>query len=508
MGKGIANNCFLICFALGFFLLVMAAPVFAMDARNNSGGIFDEKGYREVIFVTGEPIEVSGEISANQTVRNGTGTVVLRFTLENKERDVELTRNISLSVTEEKINKQTITTMELRSFSESIDVGDDTYDLDDFQFTKSVIIDDRPAADYFTGNWSGRKTYKFNDDSGTVEVFFHGSSVGYENPWSSAETQNVSGTVSFSGEVIVGETPVKQRWSGTFQQDTTYTTGSKINYQANDILPISFAGGYVLVKEAGSALSYRCRLPDLDADGLSSGGWDSWSDTLSTDSFPEYKRLPVYSFGDMSGHWASEDVGIVTGLGIMSAGRFFGPTVSMTRGEFARALARALELTEEEKITTTAPTFKLPWGTPAGEDEEGAEGLFEDVSQDHPYYKDIKAVCEDGLLEGTGSGRFSPEGSVTRAQAVTAFIRALGFENQGIVYSAPTFRDESAIPYWALDAFYTAGSIGLISPDSFGYANPDQVLTRAEAAALLHRFVRYLQDDLRYEYRDRVINYR
>lgn len=490
------------------FLLGSVTPVSAMDFRHDSGGIYNEKEYQEVIYVTGEPIVVTGEMEVRQSVKNGIGTVTLRFDLENIDEDVELTRNITFSVTEEKSNKQTITNVKINSFSESIDVGENNYELDDYQFTKSVITDDRPAADYFTGNWSGKKIYKFNDEDGTVEVFSQGGSVGYENPWSSTETQNISGTVSFDGKVSVGDAVYSDDWSGTFNTDVTYSTGSKISYEANDLLAISFSGGYVMVQEASSALSYTCRLPELDKNGISEGGRDSWSDTLSTDSFPVYKRLPVYSFSDMSGHWASEDVGIITGLGIMSAGNYFGPSINMTRGEFARALARALELTEAETQTTqtTAPRFQLPWGNTASEDSE-EESLFEDVNEDNPYYEDIKAVYENGLISGTGNNCFSPNDPLTKAQAVTACIRALGFQNQGIGYATQTFKDDGSIPSWAKEAYYTASSIGLVSADALGYANPNQVLTRAEAATLMHRFIEYLQDDLRYEYRDRLLNY-
>lgn len=481
-------------------------PAFAMDARNNSGGIYDQTEYQEVIFVTGKPIVVKGTIDARQSVRNGAGTVVMRFNLENPDQGVKVTRNITLAVTEEKNKKQTITTMEVKSFSETIKVGKNNYKLDDFQFTKSVITDDRPAADYFTGNWSGRKTYNFNGKNGTVEVSFQGNSIGYENPWSTTETQNISGTVSFDGDISVGEAVYSDDWSGTFGTDVTYSTGSQMSYKPNDVLAISFPGGYVLVREASSAMTYSCRMPEMDENGVSERGWDSWRDTLSTNSFPVYERLPVYSFNDMSGHWAREDAEILTGLGVMSSGKYFGPTISMTRGEFARALARALELTPEE--TAKKPVtrnIRLPWGNPAQNDED--ESLFEDVNTNHPYYSDIKAVSENDLLTGTGNGKFSPEKPLTRAQAVTAFIRALGFENQAVSYAPQVFRDEASIPDWARESFSIASSIGLISGDAFGYANPNQKLTRAEGAALLHRFIQYLQDDLRYEYRDRVLNY-
>ncbi len=496
-------------FLAASLLLGSVTPVWAMDFGHTSGGIYNEKEYQEVIFVTGKPVVVTGTMDVRQSVRNGTGTVTLRFDLENVAKDVELTRNITFSVTEEKRSKQTITNLKITSFSESIDVGENKYELDDYQFTKSVIIDDQPAADYFTGNWSGKKIYKFNDEDGTVEVFSQGSSVGYENPWSSTETQNISGTVSFDGKISVGDAVYSDDWSGTFSTDVTYSTGSKINYEANDLLAISFPGGYVMIQEAGSALKYSCRLPEMDKNGISEKARDSWSDTLSTDSFPVYNRLPVYSFSDMSGHWAKEDVGIITGLGIMSAGNYFGPSIKMTRGEFARALARTLELTEEETQTTqkAAPRFQLPWGTPSGGEDSQEESLFDDVSEDSTYYKDIKAVYENGLLSGTGNGCFSPDTPLTKAQAVVACIRALGFQNQGMSYATQPFRDDGSIPSWAKEAYYTAYSIGLVSPDAFGYANPNQVLTRAEAASMMHRFIQYLQDDLRYEYRDRLLNY-
>jgi hypothetical protein len=149
--------------------------------------------------------------------------------------------------------------------------------------------------------------------------------------------------------------------------------------------------------------------------------------------------------------------------------------------------------------------LRLPWGNPSSGSED--ESIFGDVGVDHPYYAEIKAMYDNDLISGTGNGNFSPDAPVTRAEAVTAFIRALGFENQGLGYPSQVFWDDASIPDWARSAFYTANSIGLVTPDAFGYVNANQVLTRAEAASLLHRFVTYLQNDLRYQYRDRVVNY-
>ena len=62
------------------FIFGSATTVYAMDARNNSGGIYDETEYQGSHFLTGKPIVVTGEIDARQTVRNSAGTLVLRVT--------------------------------------------------------------------------------------------------------------------------------------------------------------------------------------------------------------------------------------------------------------------------------------------------------------------------------------------------------------------------------------------------------------------------------------------
>lgn len=100
-------------------------PVYAGDPRNNSGGVYDESEYQEVIFVTGEPVIVKGTIDARQSVKNGKGTVSLRFDLKNtdNDEDIKLTRNVTLGVTEETTKTQTVSTMEVKSFSETIKIG-------------------------------------------------------------------------------------------------------------------------------------------------------------------------------------------------------------------------------------------------------------------------------------------------------------------------------------------------------------------------------------------------
>jgi len=52
---------------------------------------------------------------------------------------------------------------------------------------------------------------------------------------------------------------------------------------------------------------------------------------------------------------------------------------------------------------------------------------------------------------------------------------------------------------------YAAVEIGLVSGDAYGNLNPNEVLSRAEAAVLMYRFIRYLQSDIKRDYRDRIL---
>ncbi|MEN6328450.1 MAG: hypothetical protein ABFD18_19850, partial [Syntrophomonas sp.] len=65
--------------------------------------------------------------------------------------------------------------------------------------------------------------------------------------------------------------------------------------------------------------------------------------------------------------------------------------------------------------------------------------------------------------------------------------------------------DDSQIPGWARDSFYVAGEIGLIKGNNYNQANPNQVMTRAEASAMLVSFLSFLEVDLQKDYRENII---
>ncbi|KUK11633.1 MAG: S-layer domain protein [Clostridia bacterium 41_269] len=508
-------------FFIGIYAVFLGTPgaFAAEDPRNTEGGVYNDSEYQEILFITGKPVILKGTVkSSGGAGRSGRGTYTssVNFTLENADEGIKLTRRISFTTTEEKRDRQTVTVTKVNSFSESIKVGERTYTLKDFTFSKSVITDDRPAVDYFSGNWSARKVYETDKGAGQLVVDIIGETVGYDSFWGSTETQRVSGSLNFEGKVTVGEAVYEDEWGGTFAFDATYNRIKEVTYEENDPQYISFPGGFVLTENTDHYVRYTARLPEFDESGISTSGWEQYSGSLSLSGAPSYKRLPTHYFRDMGSHWARSDAELLYGLGVLDRGEYFGPTVPMTRGEFARMLARALGLvSSDEGSAQNGRTVKrtigvsLPWGGFGGTAGREEEKLFHDVPSDHPYYSEIKAVYESGIIKGTGNGYFSPGEKLTRAQALTIFIRALGFDHIPLAsYLLDAYRDASQIPKWAVNSVFLAAEIGLVEGNSYGYLLPNSVLTRAEAASLLTRFITYMQKDLRTEYRDRLLGYR
>ena len=58
----------------------------------------------------------------------------------------------------------------------------------------------------------------------------------------------------------------------------------------------------------------------------------------------------------------------------------------------------------------------------------GAKAAFSDVPSNAWYAQDVAAAERSGILQGTGNGRFSPDGNLTLAQAITMAARTYAYE--------------------------------------------------------------------------------
>ncbi|MPN00904.1 hypothetical protein SDC9_148102 [bioreactor metagenome] len=168
----------------------------------------------------------------------------------------------------------------------------------------------------------------------------------------------------------------------------------------------------------------------------------------------------------------------------------------MNRAEFSRALVKACGL--EENLDNTKPKSKK---------EVQQDIIFSDVDPNHPYYPYIKRVTELGLIKGTGYNTFGPEEHLSKAQAVTILIRALGLEDIRTFNLGKTFADETEIPDWARKSIYVAEDLNIIDTNEYNMIQPNKELTRGEAANLINRFITYLQKEIKTDYRERVVNF-
>ncbi|MCU6711947.1 S-layer homology domain-containing protein [Paenibacillus sp. J5C_2022] len=183
------------------------------------------------------------------------------------------------------------------------------------------------------------------------------------------------------------------------------------------------------------------------------------------------------TFDDLSGHWAREDVELLASKlivnGVTDSG--FAPDADITRAEFTALLVRALGLSPN------------PDGQPSG---------FADVAANAWYRPAVEAAVNAGLASGLSPDRFDPNERITREQMAVMVARALSFAGKeaaadmGVLGS---FTDRTSISAWAADAVAQAVAAGIITGTPGGTIMPSEHATRAQATAMLKRFLQYTE---------------
>lgn len=473
-----------------------------------SGGVNNEYEYEEVIFITGEPIKFVGTFTISEREKNDEKTVTYNFrklTPEDQSIDATLDRRITFVTTYTKRNDkgQTIAQTTVDNYRETLKIGDDKYELEDFQLSKSDVIDNRPASDFYSGNLKGRKYYKINKDEGEVIVDITGGNVGYENFWGSTETQILDYFIASTREVQEEdeEDTETSSWEGTVQIQVSDSLTKTLKYSDNEASFSSFNGGHIKVTNSEMVSRYEYDLPRI-RDGIADNKRrDRGTIKLSKKKVPKLERLIIPKFRDVGGHWAEDSINKLYSLDVFDeSSTFFTPDIPFNRGEFTKAVVRACN------IRTSLEETDKPSRRRRNEPPE--ESPFKDLSIADPDYKYIKDALEKKIISGVSQDLFKPDAPLTKAQAITILIKALGFESK-----APTpgyytsFTDDREIPNWAKDSIYMAKEINLVSGDAFNRINPNKPVTRAEAASMLVRFLEFLEKDLQRDYRENIINF-
>ncbi len=181
--------------------------------------------------------------------------------------------------------------------------------------------------------------------------------------------------------------------------------------------------------------------------------------------------LPAQAFPDVGNHWAKIPIDHLHSRGLVNGypdGAFY-PQKFVTREEFATLLVQALGEENEAR--------ELLGGTSQFIDVAGrwSQGF-------------VELTWEKGITYGDGVGTFSPSRIVTREEAVTMLVKAVGFDLPA-AEEPFLFTDDSMIAGWARDPINLAVSQGLISGFPDGSFRPRQGLTRAQAVVMLEQFL-------------------
>ena len=119
----------------------------------------------------------------------------------------------------------------------------------------------------------------------------------------------------------------------------------------------------------------------------------------------------------------------------------------------------------------------------AGSPEPKAMSSFADVSTDAYYAKAVAWAVENGITTGTGDGKFSPDATCTREQAVAFLYRASG---SPAVSAGSAFSDVAANAYYA-DAVAWAEKNGVTGGIGGGLFGSGNTCTRAQIVTFLYR---------------------
>ena len=187
-----------------------------------------------------------------------------------------------------------------------------------------------------------------------------------------------------------------------------------------------------------------------------------------------------------------------TGTTAARAGNPFADVKSGSWYEAAVLYARANGFFDGTSATTFEPEgsmtramFVTVLGRMAGvkaADYAGATD-FTDVAEGTWYAPFVKWAAQYGITTGTGSGKFSPDGKITREEMAVFFVRY--FETFDAVPKADTTvttkpADLDEVSSWAQDAVLKLWALGLLNGDGKSFAPKDKA-TRAQTAALCER---------------------
>jgi hypothetical protein len=181
----------------------------------------------------------------------------------------------------------------------------------------------------------------------------------------------------------------------------------------------------------------------------------------------------VNRFTDVSAEdWFFEDVeyALANGLFNGTSTTTFEPNGAMTRGMFVTVLGRL--------SGADAVAYKTKG--------------FDDVDDGLYYATYAEWAKENKIVNGVGDNKFAPDAKITRQDLAVVIMNYGKFANRQfpVTPNRNTFADEADIADYAKEALQTLYAGGLVNGKPGNLLDPTGTATRAEVAAILHRYAK------------------
>ena len=280
-------------------------------------------------------------------------------------------------------------------------------------------------------------TANYNTLTGSIELYHKSSSGGgggsYSPSYSITVDKTENGTITVSPK------------SASKGDTVTITVKPDKGYELDTLKVLDKDGDKVKLTEKNGKYTFKMPSGKVTVKG-------SFVEEAPVQIF---KDVPVDAYYYEAVKWAAEK-GITGGVG----NGLFAPNQPCTRAQIVTFLWRAA-------------------GSPAPKQMSS----FADVPADTFYAKAVAWAVENGITGGTGDGKFSPDATCTRAQAVTFLYRASG---SPAVSGSAAFSDVAANAYYA-DAVKWAEKNGITGGIGGGLFGSNNDCTRAQIVTFLYR---------------------
>ena len=194
--------------------------------------------------------------------------------------------------------------------------------------------------------------------------------------------------------------------------------------------------------------------------------------SVSYKDCPRDKTCPAYRFKDLNLKlWYHDGIHFCVENGLMQGipEGLFAPNGTTTRAQIVTVLWRVEGMPFVERAS------------------------FPDVTDDSWYAGSVNWAAANGIVLGYDDGRFGPDDSITREQFAAILYRYVRYKGYDVSVGEDTnilsYEDALKVSDWAVSAMQWACGSGVINGTSESMLSPQDTATRAQAAAMIMRFV-------------------